>query len=335
MKITRCESNPIVVPGMYDWRRVTVFNPAVIYENGKFFMIERTAGSLNPFQCYFGLLESEDGVHFSHVLDRPVIHPGQFGFPHGSIQDPRMVKIDDTYYLNYALRPCSMSYHPTGLGVPESFKPAYPDGWGEDAGDWLTRSSIAVSKDLIHWEFLCDTTPLNINDRDNILFPEKVNGKYVLLRRPEEFVGEEYGTDKPAMWITYSDNLTEWEEPRLLADSEQEWEIKKIGGATPPVRTDRGWLTLYHGVDRHNVYRAGAMLLDLDNPEIIIARSKKWIMEPEMYYEKFGLFIPDVIFPTANVVKDDLLYIYYGCTDTSIGLATVPLKDLVDFVLEN
>ncbi|AZN42420.1 glycoside hydrolase family 130 protein [Paenibacillus albus] len=333
MKITRCESNPIVTPGLYDWRKATVFNPAVIIEGDKFYMIERTAGSLDPFQCFFGLLESEDGVNFKHVLDKPIIHPEQFGFPYGSIQDPRVVKLDDTFYLNYALRPCSMSYYPTGVGIPNNSKPVYPDGWGEEDVHWRTRSSIATSKDLINWEFLCDTTPLDINDRDNILFPEKIGGKYALLRRPEEFIGEAYGTEKPAMWISYSEDLITWEDPILFATVEQEWELKKIGGSTPPIKTDKGWLVLYHGVGPDHIYRVGAMLLDLEQPEKVVARAPGFIMEPETYYEKFGLFIPNVVFPTANVVKDGLLYIYYGATDTAICLATVPLDELVDYVI--
>ncbi|MCT1400526.1 glycosidase [Paenibacillus sp. p3-SID867] len=335
MKITRHPENPIVVPGLYDWRKVTVFNPAVIIDNGKFYMIERTAGSLTPCKNYLGLLESADGVHFTHVLDEPVVTPDQLGFPYGSIQDPRIVKIDDTFYLNYALRPCAMNYYPTGAGIPERSIPEYPDGWGEEEGHWLTRSGILTSKDLIQWEYLCDTTPLDINDRDNILFPEKINGKYVLLRRPEEYVGEEYGTEKAAMWISYSEDLVHWEEPKLLAKAENnDWEFKKIGGSTPPVRTDKGWLVLYHGVDQDTVYRVGALLLDLENPEKIIARTRRFIMEPETYYEKFGYQIPNVVFPTGNVVKDGLLYIYYGVTDTAIALATVPLDELVDYILD-
>src|SRR5262249_30355703 len=160
-----------------------------------------------------------------------------------------------------------------------------------------TRSSIATSKDLINWEFLCDTTPLEINDRDNILFPEKIGGKYVLLRRPEEYIGEAYGTEKPAMWLSYSDDLINWEDPILIAKVEQEWEFKKIGGSTPPIKTDKGWLVLYHGVGPDHVYRVGAMLLDLEQPEKVIARAPGFIMEPETYYEKFGLFIPNVVFP--------------------------------------
>jgi beta-1,2-mannobiose phosphorylase / 1,2-beta-oligomannan phosphorylase len=333
LKFTRCKENPIITPGKYDWRAVTVFNPAVIYENDKFYLYERAGGNLRPFKCYIGLLESEDGVHFTHVKDKPVLTPDMFGFPYGSIQDPRIVKLDDLYYITYALRPCAMSYHPTGLGVPDSTIPEYPEGWGKPE-HYLTRSGIAVSEDLINFKQLCYTTPLDINDRDNILFPEKVNGKYVLLRRPEEYIGEKYNTNVPGIWICYSDNLIDWSEPKLIAVPEQEWECAKIGGATPPLRTEKGWLTLYHGVDRDRVYRVGAMLLDLENPEKVVARAKNFVMEPEEYYEKFGLFIPNVVFPTGNIIKDGLLYIYYGCADTSISLATVPVEELLEYILK-
>ena len=109
--------------------------------------------------------------------------------------------------------------------------------------------------------------------------------------------------------------------------------IAENRGSTPPIRTDKGWLVLYHGVDEDIVYRVGAMLLDLEQPEKIIARTHHFIMEPETYYEKFGFQIPNVIFPTGNVVKDGLLYIYYGVTDTAIALATVPLDELVEHIL--
>ena len=104
------------------------------------------------------------------------------------------------------------------------------------------------------------------------------------------------------------------------------------------MRTDRGWLVLYHRVENTNpatrrvVYWVGAMMLDLKDPRRVIARAPTFIMEPETYYEKFGAFIPNVIFPTGNVIKDGLLWIYYGCCDTAIGLATVPLNDLVDHI---
>lgn len=335
MIIKRCEENPIVVPGIYDWRKATVFNPAVIIDNNKFYMIERVAGTLRPFHCSLGLLESDDGIHFKHVVDYPIVTPETFDFPYGSVQDPRLVKIDDTFYMTYALRPSSYGYSPTGIGKPEEISYDYPGEWNNPE-NFMTRSGIMASKNLLDFEQVGYTTPFDINDRDNILFPEKINGQFVLLRRPEEYIGEAYGTEKPGMWIAYSEDLKTWTEPKLIAQSRENiaWESEKIGGSTPPIRTEHGWLTLYHGVDKDNVYRVGAMLLDLNNPEKIVARTKSFIMEPETYYEKFGLYIPNVIFPTGNVVKDGQLYIYYGCTDTAISLATVQLDELVQFVLD-
>lgn len=332
MKITRCPENPIVVPGKYDWRAVSVFNPAVLYEEGRFYLYERTGGRLRPFKCFIGLLESDDGIHFSHVSDQPVLTPDELGFPYGSVQDPRIVKIDGLYYMTYALRPCAMGYNPTGLGIPESFKPDYPDGWGMPE-HYLTRSGIAVSEDKVHFRHFCYTTPPDINDRDNILFPEKIDGRFYLLRRLEEWTGPEYGADVPAMWITDSTDLVNWTKPRLLAKPEQPWEVRKIGGSTPPIKTEKGWLVLYHGVDAANVYRVGAMLLDLQKPEKVIARAPSFIMEPEEYYERFGLFIPNVVFPTGAIDRDGILHLYYGCSDTSISLSTVPVSDLLEFVL--
>jgi predicted GH43/DUF377 family glycosyl hydrolase len=332
MIVQRCPENPIVVPGIYPWRAATVFNPAVIYENGKFTMIERAAGGLRPFHCYFGLLESTDGIHFTHVRDEPIVSPSDFGFPYGSVQDPRLVVIEGKYYLTYALRPSSYGYSPTGVGKPEEISPNYPGEWSRPES-FMTRSGVMVSDDLVHFKQVAYTTPFEINDRDNILFPEKICGRFALLRRPEEWIGPKYGTEKPGMWLTYSDDLLNWTEPVLIATAQEEWEFKKIGGSAPPVRTEAGWLTLFHGVDAANVYRCGAMLLDLEDPTTVVARAKSFILEPKEYYERFGLYIPNVVFPTAAVVKDGLLYIYYGVTDTAISLATVPLSELVEFVL--
>jgi predicted GH43/DUF377 family glycosyl hydrolase len=309
------------------------FNPAAIIDNDVFYIIERASGGLRPFHCFFGLLKSEDGVHFTHVQDTPIITPSDLGFPFGSIQDPRLVKIDGVFYLTYALRPSSYGYSPTGTGKPEEIRYSYPGIHGQPES-FMTRSGIMTSGDLINWKQVGYTTPFEINDRDNILFPEKIDGKFALLRRPEEYTGKQYGTDKPGIWISYSSDLQNWTPPELIAVPEQQWEHKKIGGSAPPIKTDAGWLTLYHGVDDENVYRCGVMLLDLENPGKVLSRAKDFILEPREYYERFGLYIPNVVFPTAAVVKDSLVYIYYGVTDTAICLATVPLAELIDFALQ-
>ncbi|ACT03688.1 glycosidase [Paenibacillus sp. JDR-2] len=331
MKLTRHENNPIVVPGGADWRKAAVFNPGVVQADGKYYMYERAAGSLRPFQTCIGLLESEDGVNFRPVLDEPVFTAEMLGYPGGSVEDARVVRIDGLYYMCYALQPYGFDCWPTGTGLPAYYPEHYPEWADNGVEPMITRSGIAVSVDGIHFKPLSYTTPAEIDDRDNALFPEKIGGRFAILRRPLQYVGEKYGTNSPGMWISYSDNLFDWTEPELVAVAENpEWEGTKIGAAATPIRTDRGWLVLYHGVDARSVYRVGALLLDLEDPKKVIARTREPIMEPETYYEKFGLVLPNVVFPTANLVIDGLLYIYYGCCDTSIALATVPLNELLD-----
>jgi predicted GH43/DUF377 family glycosyl hydrolase len=261
------------------------------------------------------------------------------GSRYGSVQDPRVVKVGDACYMTYAFRPYACNYSPTGLGVPDTVQATYPGFDGNAEGN-QTRSGIAISRDRVHWKHHCWPTPAELDDRDVILFPEKIRGRFALLRRPLQFVGPEYGTEKPGIWICFSEDLVNWTKPELLIRPEFKWEDGRIGGSTPPVKTPKGWLVLYHGVEnqhpptRRMVYRLGAMLLDLDDPRKVLARTPHFIMEPEAYYEKFGLFIPDVIFPTGNVVKDGLLYLYYGVADTAIALATAPLDELVAHALK-
>jgi len=334
MKIKRCKENPIVRPGLFPWRNVSVFNPGAIVEDGKFYLYERAAGSLRPFLTSIGLLVSEDGVHFSHAVDEPVLTASMAGYPDGSVQDARVVKIDGLYYMCYALQPHPMDCWPTGQGVPDYYTQAYP-GWQECAWSMITQSGIAISEDLVHFRHLCFVTPREIDDRDVVLFPEKVGGRFALLRRPICRPSVSNEQDRPSIWISYSEDLQTWTPPKVVARPEFAWEGGKIGAAATPIRTKHGWLLLYHGVDESSVYRVGAMLLHADEPERVIARTPNFIMEPEEYYEQFGLVIPNVIFPTGNVVKDGILYIYYGCADTAIGLATVPLQELLEHLLEN
>jgi beta-1,2-mannobiose phosphorylase / 1,2-beta-oligomannan phosphorylase len=339
VRITRCPENPIVWPGKWDWRMSNAYNPGALYENGRFYLYERTAGSLRPHHCYVGLLESEDGIHFRHVSEKPVLSPEMIGYPYGSVQDPRVVRLDDTYYMTFAFRRFAWYISPTGLGVPEASQAQFP-GFDPLHDKNQTRSGIAISKDRSHWEFLGWATPEDMDDRDVILFPEKIDGRFALLRRPIGFVDTDtgHGGEPPSSRVSYSIDLKTWSDPEMVIRPQFKWEDNRIGGSTPPVRTERGWLVLYHGVENANpstrrvVYRLGAMILDLKDPTKVLARARNFIMEPETYYEKFGLFIPNVIFPTGCVVKDGLLWIYYGCCDTSIGLATVPLDELVEHV---
>lgn len=350
----RHSENPIVVPGQYPWRMAATFNPGVLRDDdGRFYLYERSAGQFRPFFCYIGMMDSDDGVHFTHTRPEPVFTPEMAGSPYGSVQDPRVAKMDGRYYMTYAYRPYAWSSHPTGVGVPESHESDFPDADrpeydGEGAGssnvvggrpDNMTRTGIAVSEDRVHWKHLSWVTPDTMDDRDVILFPEKINGRYAVLRRPLQYVGEKYGTPGPSIWLSYSDDLHTWTDAELIATAAYDWEDNRIGGSTPPIKTDAGWLTFYHGVQTEDKsikrvnYRMGAMLLDLNDPTKVLARTKTPLMEPTAYYEKFGSYIPNVIFPSANVVKDGTIYLYYGVCDTAIALATAKLDDVLDFVL--
>lgn len=319
MEIEKYSGNPIVTPGEAAWRAAAVFNPAVILDNGKFYMLERAAGGLRPFICSFGLLESEDGFHFKRVGDSPVFTAQEMGYEKGTVEDPRLVKIDGEFYLTFAYRPYTYNCAPTGVGVPD-----YTPLVGElDKGINNTLSAIAVSKDLKEFKVRSLINKADVDERDNILFPEKINGKFFLLRRPKQF------NDRPSIYYSTSEDCENWSEPKLLAAPMYDWEGGKIGAGAPPVRTKKGWLLLYHGVDKNDVYRVGAMLLDLNDPTRVLARTPRYIMEPTEYYEKQGLVIPNVVFPTACVKKDDTVYIYYGCCDTCIAVATVPEEKLI------
>ncbi len=340
LTITRCPENPIVQPGLYPWRMSNAFNPAVLYDDGKFYMYERAAGGLRPFHNWLGMLESEDGVHFTHTVDKPVVMPELLGSQYGSVQDPRIVKIDDTYLMTVAYRPYAWNSNPTGLGVPDSCQADYPGFDGDDTKN-QTRSAVLKSTDRINWEFQCWVNPDTIDDRNVILFPEKINGKYAALRRPSGQVSTNAEHDvHPGIVLSWSDDLVSWSEPETVIRPDLDWENNRIGGSAPPIKTEHGWLTTYHGVEtqdadtRRVCYRMSAMMLDLNDPTKVIARCPTFFFEPEEYYEKTGLYIPNVVFPTAAVVKDGLVYIYYGCCDTSIGLATVPLTDLIGHVMQ-
>ncbi|MFP4053816.1 MAG: glycosidase [Phycisphaerae bacterium] len=332
MQIKRHPENPVVTPGGHDWRCVTVFNPAVLLDDdGRFYMWERATQSLEPLQCSVGLLGSDDGVHWQLERDRPVLSVEDFGTPRGTVEDPRVVKIDGQYIMTFVHRNYTWICRPTGVGIPLY---VCPEGIpADDLNNY--RSGVAVSTDRENWNVLGLITPEDLDDRDCVIFPEKIGGRYAMLRRPMNYVGPEFGTDAPSMWISYSEDLLNWSDAELVAVPENDWEGGKIGAAAPPMLTDEGWLTLYHGVDENVTYRVGVMLLDRHDPTKMLARCPDFIMEPQAYYERTGLIIPNVIFPTANVVKDGTVHIYYGCTDTCISLATVELADLLGLVLKH
>ncbi len=335
--LIKSKLNPILKPNKANnWENLVVCNPGVWYEDGKFYMLYRAAGDDEGHVIRFGLATSKDGVNFIRDSNQPVLGPSEQGPDMGCVEDARIVKFDDYYYVTYVFRP-----FPPGQYWKFEHDVVLTKDFGSHAPHFIQRnianSALAITKDFKNWIKLGRITDSSLDDRDVILFPEKINGKFAMLHRPKEWVGETYGVDKPAVWIRFSDDLLTWNEPStmIIGGIKGGWE-EKTGGSTPPLKTDKGWLVIYHGVENggRGYYRVGAVMLDLEDPTKVIGRTKNYIMEPEFDYEIEGYY-KGCVFPTGNVIVGDTLYVYYGAADKNVGLATCNVEELVDYVLNN
>lgn len=216
------------------------------------------------------------------------------------IEDPRITKIGATYYITY------VGVSPHGV---------------------CTRlmSTTDFTQFHRHGTIFCP------DNKDVVLFPDKILGKHVALHRPMPSMK----FAPPQVWLARSPDLLHWgSHQRLLGGGGPE-ASDRVGGGTPPIRTDRGWLTLYHGSDKKpgetgaGTYTASAMILDLDNPAKIIARSKGPVMRPEAPFERSG-FVDNVVFPTAMLRREGLLFVYYGAADESVAVCGFDVQDVLD-----
>ena len=334
MKLKKYANNPILTKNPANqWEELCVLNPAVIFndEDKTFYMLYRAAGNDAQHYIYLGLAKSKDGIHFKRESDKPLISGDPNGIDAGGCEDPRLIKMGDYFYLTYASRPFPPGQYWREDKEYFGFQPQY----GPKVLIYNnTLTHLAISKDLRHWKKLGPITDAHCDDRDVVIFPETINGKFYMLSRASERCGEGYENENPAIWISSSDDLLRYDEYSLLMKGEEDWESKKIGISTPPIKTKDGWLVFYHGVSKKDdAYRVGAILLDLNDPTKILRRTKDFIMEPEAEYETNGYY-NGCVFPTAVVKKDELLYIYYGAGDKVICLATVKEEELLKYLKE-
>ena len=334
MKFIKCHENPILKPNpAHQWEELCVLNPAAIYNevDKKIYMIYRAAGNDKTHIIHLGLATSDDGVHFARESDKPLISGDPNGLDAGGCEDPRLVKMGDYFYLTYASRPFPPGQYWREDKEYFGFQPEY----GPKVLIYNnTLTHLAISKDLRKWKKLGPITDAHFDDRDVVIFPEKVNGKFYMLSRAMERCGNGYLNKNPAIWLSFSDDLLHWDNYSLLMEGKEWWEDKKVGTSTAPLKTKDGWLVLYHGVsNKDDAYRVGAILLDLSDPSKVIARTKDFLMEPEEEFETNGYY-NGCVFPTAVVPKDGLLYIYYGAGDKVICLATVKESELLKYLKE-
>lgn len=316
VKLRRFRYNPILRPvRKSSWESRAVFNPGAIYRNGKVHLLYRAIAEDD--ECYvsrLGYATSTDGLHFRRESNTPVLEPKE-DYEKWAIEDPRITELEGKIYITY-------------VAID---KPALTYGK-------LSHTALASTKDFRNFRRLGLITKKYLDDRDTVIFPEKIRGKYVMFHRPQGFWPDkhyqEWKTRLPSsIWISFSSSLTKWRMGKTLMRPEQKWEAKKIGIGPSPIKTSEGWLLLYHGVDDGSVYRGGAALLDLVNPEKVVARLPDPIIEPEKDYEKTG-DISNVVFPEGAVVINGTLFVYYGGADKVCCAATISLDDLLDYLMK-
>lgn len=241
---------------------------------------------------HFRIARSRDGRHFT-VDDKPAMIPDRATEAYG-IEDPRITEIDGTYYITYK------SVGPIGIS-----------------------QSLATTTDFKTFEKHGVILPPE--NMDAMIFPSRIRGKYAALHRPfPRMIGQ------PSMWVAYSEDLTHWGDHKYQAGVlPGGWESGRIGGGAVPFMTDRGWLEIYHGATVDDHYSLGAMLLDPEHPERVIARSKHPIIEPEASYEVNG-FVPNVVFTCGALVDGDKLTLYYGAADTVMAGAEMSVSEILD-----
>lgn len=302
--LERYKRNPILKPKRSNsWESKAVFNCGVVMKDGIIHMLYRAIGEYEQYTSRLGYARSEDGINFVRE-DKPVFEPAT-NYEAGGCEDPRLTLLDDKVYMTYvAVKLLSRS-------------------------KGMARTALATTEDFHKFRRHGVITPSNTDDKDVLLFPELINNNYILLHRPE-WVGSKYNTTSPSIWIAYAiSNPKKWHKDKLLLHPIEWWERRKVGSGTPPIKTKYGWLTFYHGVDIDHVYRAGALLLDLNDPSKIIAKSDVPVLQPKEKYETNG-DVPNVVFPTGVTIMDNKLYVYYGAADKVICLATADLDAFLD-----
>lgn len=293
MQLIRHPQSPLLYPNpLHRWESMNVFNAAITEHNGLFHMHYRAQGV--DFISHVGYAVSPDGLIWNR-LQNPVMSPHRDREDYRGVEDPRVTPLEGEFYLCY-----------TAYGINGN----YP--------------MIARSENLITWE---DVGPLETTEnKDHVLFPEKINGRYAILHRR-----------RPHIWVAYSDDLKTWDNHTIIMsprdDGQDAWDSKSIGANGLPVKTPYGWLLFYHGYSEAHIYRHSVALLDLNDPSKVLHRPKTYIMEPTETWEIRG-DVPNVIFSCSNNVVGDQLYFYYGGADRMIGLATAPFADVVAFARE-
>ena len=299
--IQRHKKNPILTKENVPYPVETIHNAGVVKEEGRYVMLFRS--HLRNGRSIIGIADSDDGFRFE-VRPKPFITPADEGFfaeyEAFGVEDPRISFLDGEYLITYS----AYSRHGVRIGLARTT-------------DFTT---------LVRLGFISQPDHRNV-----VIFPEKFHGRYARLDRP-------HTENSPwSIWISYSPDLIHWGDSRVVIRPETyHWDEMKIGPGATPMKTDRGWLHIYHGVFKTMdgaVYRLGAALHDLEDPARVLGVADDWILQPEDPWEVTG-YVHNVVFCCGAVLEDNgTIKIYWGGADTVMCAGTARVSDLVNLCL--
>ena len=277
----------------------SIFNSAVVPFEGKFAGVFRVDNTARDMVLHAG--RSDDAINWDlepEPIEFKCNDPEIGDFVYG--YDPRVCWIEDRYYVTW----CNCYHGPTiGTGYTHDFKEFHQ----------LENAYL----------------PFN---RNGVMFPRKINGRFAMLSRPSDNGHTPFGE----IFYSESPDMTFWGRHRHVFASANGWQGTKVGAGPIPIETSEGWLLIYHGVltsCNGFVYSAGAALLDLDEPWKVIVRGRHYLISPQEIYECVG-DVPNVVFPCATLcdAPTGRLAIYYGCADTAVGMAFAVVEEIIDFI---
>jgi predicted GH43/DUF377 family glycosyl hydrolase len=336
IKLKRVSHNPVLSPTLYGWESEGAFNPTAVECGGKVHLLYRALGADGISRI--GYASSDDGVNFKTRLTYPIYtaqsyREAQKHWPYtsparlvydpnlyssggswGGCEDPRAVIIDGYVYMTFNVF----------------------NGWNS-----MRVAVVSIKEENLNnkkwiWENFSYLSSLGNRQKNWVLFPEKINGKFAI------FCNLDKG-DPNKVFISYVNKLDESEtpsqedapDPQLIPDHEVAWHYRTRSAACSPIKTKDGWLLLYHAMDKKepNKYKVGALILDLENPEKVLYRSHHPILEPDLWYEND--YKPGVVYANGAIVKDGTLFVYYGGGDKYVCVASVNLQELIDSMKED
>lgn len=325
----RCDGNPVIEPNKdHQWESEGTFNPAAILVDGTVHLFYRALGKDGISRI--GYAVSDDGIHFERLpypvfsvdgaaqTHAPYTSPARLiydtvayasGGGWGGCEDPRAVNLDGTVYLTFNMF----------------------NGWESVRVGLAALNNADLARQRWAWTPFSYLSRTGERHKNWVLFPEKIRGKYALLHSV-------YGENDSRVQVKYMDELTsscapcqrESADPQKMPNKKIAWHEHMRSAGAPPLKTKDGWLVFYHANDAkepHIGYKLGAMLLDIDDPTKIIARSGKPVLEPKEWYEND--WKPGVIIASGAVIKDGTLFIYYGGGDKTVNIATANINQFL------